>query len=81
MALLVEYLHIGVDTQAVHRSQDGAAEPGAVEGRGAQFGETVGLLAEIVVLLSVEEAVILVHFGEKGVLGLAGKAQLVGELF
>ena len=69
-----------VDGEAVARGEQGAAEPGAVEGRGANLGQAIGLLAEVLVVLDVEEAVVTVDLGQEGGLRVALKAQLVGEL-
>ena len=80
LVLGVQDLHLLVDAQAVDGGQEAAAVPAAEEGRVAQLGEAVGLLAEVGVLLGVVQVVVVRDLGQEGLLGVALEAQLVGQL-
>ena len=77
----VKHLAVLVDAQTIERGQHRPAEPATVERRRAQRGQTVGLFAEVVVLLRIELRVVTFHLVEEGPLGLALEAQLVCQLF
>ncbi len=60
--------------------QQRGTQPAAIEGCGADGAQAVSGLTEVLILLLVVQLVISVNGSEEGVLGIAGKAQLVGQL-
>ena len=80
LVVVVQSLTLVVDGNALLGTQQGGTQPAAVEGSGADGAQTISGLAEILVVLLVVQLVVTLNGSKEGVLGLAGEAQLVGQL-